>query len=91
MPNWSSEMPSDTEARIWVTWTSNGHDPYTNPKATTAHAADTMIRTSEDASQGGFPLACGRWAPDGFDAEIRTSNSSRHCKRCQAAIAKAGE
>ncbi len=72
---------------IWVSWDSNGRDPYTNPKSKVAHAADSMVRTASDATCGGFPLACGRWAPDGFDAIIEQSSKSR-CKRCLKALAK---
>ena len=49
---------------------------------TVAHAADRMAGTT-----GSFPLACGRWAPDGFDAII-TPSSGRRCRRCERALAK---
>jgi hypothetical protein len=39
-----------------------------------------------DVTNGGFPLACGRWAPDGFDAQLeRTWASGRVCRRCAVA------
>lgn len=70
----------------WVSWTSRGRDPYSNPKAKTAHAAVNVA--SGDIGNGGFPLACGRWAPDGMDAYFSASIPLRHCRRCEKALAK---
>lgn len=65
----------------WVTWGPRGRDPYTNPRSRVAHA------TSEThVTNGGFPLACGRWAPDGLDATI-TVSYGRRCRRCERALA----
>jgi hypothetical protein len=34
---------------------------------------------------GGFPLACGRWCPDGHDAIVTESLLTRRCRRCEKA------
>lgn len=71
----------------WFTWTSKGRDLFTNPKSTVAHAGVQGAR-AEDARTGSFPLACGRWAPDGWDAEIVVAPHARRCKRCLKALEK---
>jgi hypothetical protein len=72
-------------AATWVTWEPRGRDPYTNPRSRVAHAAAAR---ANDVTGGSYPLACGRWAPDGHDAIIRTS-SGRRCRRCEKALAGA--
>lgn len=45
-----------------------------------AHAAVQGVE-AQDVRLGSFPLVCGAWAPDAFDAELmRTSEVT--CKRC---------
>jgi hypothetical protein len=69
----------------WVTWEPRGRDPYTNPRSRVAHAAPAS--TGGSLTNGSYPLACGRWAPDGIDAII-TPSSGRRCRRCEKALAK---
>lgn len=69
---------------VWVTWAPRGRDPYTNPKSKVAHAAVNV--GTNNVRNGSFPLACGRWAPDGHDAVISPS-SGRRCRRCERALA----
>lgn len=68
----------------WVTWSPRGHDLYTNPRSKVAHATSA---SPHDVRNGGFPLACGRYAPDGHDAIISESSGAR-CRRCEKALAK---
>lgn len=66
----------------WISWEPRGRDPYTNPRSRVAHA---FVGSAGDISNGSFPLACGRWAPDGWDANIHES-SGRRCRRCEKAL-----
>ena len=72
----------------WVAWSSRGRGGYgeSNPRAGVAHAAVRGV-AGGDVRNGGFPLACGRWAPDGFDANINVSSGQR-CRRCEDALAR---
>lgn len=72
-----------TAERLWVTWEPRGRDPYTNPRSRVAHAADPAVRS---VTSGSFPLACGRWAPDGFDATIVVDPYKRRCRGCEKAL-----
>lgn len=65
----------------WIAWEPRGRDPYTNPRSAVAHAT-----RSNDVRVGSYPLACGRWAPDGWDANIHVSHA-RRCRRCEKALA----
>lgn len=75
----------------WIKWSPRGRDFITNPRTKTAHA---VINAGPNATgavrNGSFPLACGRWAPDGWDAIIEVEPfPRRRCKRCEAAVARA--
>lgn len=72
----------------WVTWAPRGHDPYTNPRSRVAHAAPASVGRTENVSSGGFPLACGRYAPDGWDANFHVDPYARRCRRCELALAR---
>ena len=61
--------------RLWISW----------DRAKRAHAADIGVQTG-DVRNGSFPLACGRWAPDGWDANVYTSSKAR-CSKCQKVLA----
>jgi hypothetical protein len=61
----------------WVTWT----------RATVAHAGIEGVGPG-DTRNGGFPLECGRWAPEGFDTELSNAPYGRRCRKCEAVIAK---
>jgi len=62
---------------LWVSW----------PGASLAHAADPNVRTASDVRCGSFPLACGRFAPDGFDKNVEIALASKaHCDRCEKAL-----
>ena len=63
----------------WITWEPRGRDAYTNPRARVAHLSEA--RRVSDA--GGSPLACGRWAPEDFDAIFTEASHGRRCKRCE--------
>lgn len=81
-----SQQPAAPAPSVrWVNWSPRGRDAYSNPKATVAHATDAQ---AGDISNGQFPLLCGRWAPDGWDAVISLAGSARRCKRCQKALDK---
>lgn len=60
----------------WVTWTGK-----------TAHAVAGRA-TAGDVRLGGFPVRCGRWAPDPMDNGVapRPDSRARRCKRCAAAV-----
>lgn len=58
---------------VWVTWSGSKR----------AHAAVVGV-TPQDVPRGSFPLQCGRWAPDGWDADVSVTSMSRRCKRCAA-------
>lgn len=80
-------MTAAARRPLWVTWTAKGRDPYTNPRAARAHLAAQGAGRG-DLRNGGFPLACGRWAPEGWDADIVESSAPR-CRRCLKAQAAA--
>lgn len=72
---------------LWVTWQAKGRDPHgSNPKAGRSHAAINV--GAANIRNGSFPLACGRWAPDGFDADITVAGSVKQCARCMKAVEK---
>jgi hypothetical protein len=55
---------------LWITWTG------------VAHLAARGVAPG-DVRSGDFPLACGRWAPSGFDADVHVaSGSAKRCGRC---------
>jgi hypothetical protein len=55
---------------IWVTW------------AKVAHLAARGVAAG-DVRSGSFPLVCGRWAPDGWDAEVSIASAgAKRCARC---------
>lgn len=58
---------------VWVTW----------GRASCNHAARVNPR---DVVLGAFPLACGRWAPDGLDVAVFPGYRRRDCRRCLAAV-----
>jgi hypothetical protein len=72
--------------RVWVSWTTVSRDPY-GLRPGLAHAAVRGVRAG-DVRSGSFPLACGRWAPDGWDASVSVSTYGRRCKRCEAVVRK---
>jgi len=41
-----------------------------------------------DVRNGGFPLFCGRWAPEGFDAVIMDTNLTITCRHCMKKLGK---
>jgi hypothetical protein len=63
---------------VWVWWRARGRE-------SVQHAAHIE---RQDVRNGGFPLLCGKWAPDGFDADLFPSMTSggRRCKRCVEAV-----
>ena len=66
-----------------VSWRRSSHDK------SVAHAA--IWGTSRlDVCNGGFPLACGVWAPDSRDAEIREATTVT-CKSCLKIITRGEE
>ena len=56
---------------IWVTWN----------RSKTAHLAGLGV-TRNDVRSGAFPLECGRWAPDGWDAVVEIDPYKRRCQQC---------
>jgi hypothetical protein len=66
---------------LWVTWGGSK----------VAHAADRAVKLV-DVRSGSFPLACGRFAPDGWDKNLRedVGNYKPRCKRCVKAVASGG-
>lgn len=66
-----------TKQRVWVAWAG---------QAKRAHAADPAVG-KRDVRAGAFPLACGRYAPDGRDFAVHVATDEPHCKRCESAVA----
>ena len=51
-------------------------------KPTDVHLGET---DPSGVADGNFPLACGRWAPNGVDADIVVASSNGWlCKQCKA-------
>lgn len=61
----------------WVQWTGT----------TRAHAGIEGVRP-DAVRNGSFPLECGRWAPDAWDAELWQAPNGRKCERCRKAAEK---
>ncbi len=71
----------------WITWTSKPGGPYDPaPRSTVAHAAPASVGRTANVTSGGYPLACGRLAPDGWDALLVADPYARRCRRCTAAL-----
>lgn len=67
----------------WVSWRLH----LRGTESTRAHAGIAGVRPM-DVANGCFPLECGRWAPDGWDATVEESRLLRRCKKCEAVLAK---
>jgi hypothetical protein len=66
----------DDRVEVWVTWTG----------ATRSHLGVGGVRPG-DVRVGGFPLECGRWAPEAFDVDEMWESPSRRCSHCLRAKA----
>lgn len=69
----------------WVKWKAE------NGKETVWHAVDTL--NPGDVTAGCFPVACGRYVPDGWEAGIKfTQHADRiigsRCKSCAKHLRK---
>jgi len=62
----------NTQTQTPVTWTSNGRESATHLAA----------EWTDSIRNGQFPLLCGRWAPDGFDADIQQRTGRSQCRKC---------
>lgn len=77
-------MDSHTIQVVWVQWTPKpGDRGETMPRAARSHAAWIA---PVDVANGSFPLLCGRWAPNGYDADLVQTRGARPCRRCAKAV-----
>lgn len=46
-----------------------------------------MVKTVSDVRCGSFPVACGRFAPEGFDADVEVDDGRKpRCQRCNGIV-----
>lgn len=67
-----------TKQPVWVAW---------DGQAKRAHAAALKPFGKRAVRAGSFPLACGRYAPDGTEFAVYVATDEPHCKRCESAVA----
>lgn len=79
-------MTNHPARTVWVRWALFREDGVTLRKPGLAHLAVEGVDTGH-LGNGNFPLECGRWAPEGFDAELEEDHSGRYCRRCLKAAA----